>query len=279
MSALLEAAAGAGGHRLLTGGQGAIRLVAREPGNDTPLGLVEARRDGSRWALEVVTDPRSPAGLPVWARLLAESVEVVKHQGGGPVQTWVHGAEAEHDELARAAGLDPERNLYQMRRPLPLDEAATLPTRPFVVGQDEAAWLEVNNRAFADHPDQGGWTLERLEELESEPWFDPEGFLVHERDGRLAGFCWTKVHAWADPAVGELFVLAVDPHHQGLGLGRQLVVAGCQWLAAKGLGTAILYVDVSNRPAVRIYETLGFRLHHVDRSYVGVVPPISDPRA
>ena len=51
-----------------------------------------------------------------------------------------------------------------------------------------------------------------------EPWFDPDGFRLHERDGRLAAFCWTKVTTTS--ASCEIYVIAVDPDFHGLGLGR-----------------------------------------------------------
>jgi len=188
---------------------------------------------------------------------------------GDTPRWWVHGVRAEHEALADAVGLVPVRSLFQMRRPLPLDESTDLVTRPFRPGVDDEAWLEVNNRAFHWHPDQGGWTLDVLAGRLAEPWFDPDGFLLHERDGRLAGFCWTKVHPATDvdPALGEIYVIAVDPDFVGLGLGRALTVAGLQHLADRGLEVGMLYVESDNAPAVGLYEALGFHVHQTDTAF------------
>ena len=165
---------------------------------------------------------------------------------------WVFEPTSTHRQVAESVGLAHGRRLYQMRRPLPLDLPSTLDTRSFVRGQDEEAWLRVNNRAFAAHPEQGGWDLATLRLREQEPWFDPEGFRVQERDGRLAAFCWTKVHTDQQPNLGEIYVIAVHPDFHGLGLGRDLTVAGLRYLTRKGASRGMLYVDADNTAAAAI---------------------------
>ena len=113
-----------------------------------------------------------------------------------------------------------------------------------------------------------------LRQRQREPWFDPSGFLLHERDGRLAAFCWTKLHdaPRLEAVVGEIYVIAVDPDFHGLGLGRQLTIAGLDVIARRGVTTGMLYVDAANDTAVGMYERLGFHTHRTDVAFSGMAP-------
>jgi mycothiol synthase len=280
---LLATVALADGHRplgehkwldLVHGGRtGFAGFVAREGRAGPLVGYAQLSRGHKTWGVEVVVVPeaRGPEQC-VAPDLLSAALTEVGRQGGGHVHLWVAKPDGWWDGTAAACGLHRGRELLQMRRSLPLaHEDPAVALRPFVPGDDEAAWLEVNNRAFASHPEQGDWDLDTLLEREAEPWFDAEGFLLHERDGRLAAFCWTKVHGGEHP-LGEIYVVGVDPDFQGLGLGRALVLAGLDHLAAAGLGTGMLYVDGQNTAAVSLYRSLGFEVDHVDRAYTGDVP-------
>ncbi len=179
-------------------------------------------------------------------------------------------------------GFERVRLLHQMRRPLPLPDELRAATRAITVRSftevDAGGFLSVNNRAFTWHPDQGGWDARRLTAAMDEPWFSPDDLLVHDTDGLLDGFCWTKVHppvADGDPdgprpPTGEIYVIAADPDAHGTGLGRALTVAGLDHLAAKGLELAMLYVEADNEPAIALYERLGLRVHHSDAGYAPV---------
>jgi mycothiol synthase len=221
--------------------------------------------------IELVVAPEDRADPSIARDLLAAAVDVVAQDGGGPVQWWAFDAGAGDDELAASAGLAMTRELVQMRRPLPTGMPVEVATRTFVPGEDEGAFLAVNNRAFASHPEQGGWTRDTLAQREDESWFDPAGFLLHERDGRLAAFCWTKLHRGEDPVLGEIYVIAVDPDFQGLGLGKQLTLAGLASIADRGVTVGMLYVDGGNTAAVMMYERLGFDAQRTDRAYTADV--------
>lgn len=197
--------------------------------------------------------------------------------GGYGIRLWAHGDLPGAAGLARSAGFTRIRALWQMRISLP-GALETLPSlvlpagvtvRTFRPGHDETAWLAVNRRAFAHHPEQGAWTMTDLQLREAEPWFDPAGFFLAERDGELAGFHWTKVHeaeAGGSP-VGEVYVVGVDPAQQGTGLGRALTLAGLAHLRDLGLRQVMLYVDEGNTAAVKMYTALGFDRWSTDVMY------------
>ena len=84
----------------------------------------------------------------------------------------------------------------------------------------------------------------------------------------LLGSCWTKIHRTTEPVLGEIYVISVDPALHGQGWGRALTVAGLQWMASQGVTVGMLYVTGSNTGAVKLYQSLGFTVDHVDRSYV-----------
>jgi mycothiol synthase len=253
-------------------GPGLLRVVA--DGDDSGLlGLAQAERGDRRWDLDVVRDPGAASVAPGADPLLAELVGQVAAAGGGPVQRWIDAGDEAAAASCAALGLRAERDLWQMRRRLPLPERAELVTRSFRPGEDDEAWLAVNNAAFAWHPEQGGWTLDDLHARLDEPWFDPEGFLLHESGGELVGFCWTKVHERARPPLGEIFVIGVHPGAHGRGLGRSLTLAGLDHLQRRrGLDWGMLYVDAANEPAVGLYRDLGFEVHEVRRACTGEVP-------
>jgi mycothiol synthase len=216
-------------------------------------------------------------------RLLAEAALAASPDGR--LRLWAHGEHPGAAVLADRLGFVKTRELWQLRRsllaPLPPGEPPDDVTiRTFIVGEDEDSWLAVNNRAFADHPEQGGWSLDDIRRREAEPWFDPRGFFLAERDGALVGFHWTKVHGGATGTsghahepIGEVYVVGVDPGAQSKGLGRALTLVGLRHLRARGLPQAMLYVDESNTSAVRLYTELGFAHWATDISYSRGVAP------
>ncbi|MEU8837988.1 mycothiol synthase [Streptomyces roseus] len=258
------------GRLQLRGGrrEGIRHFLLTEKGRLAGYGQLEDTDPVEAPAAELVVHPALRGrghGRALGSALLAAS--------GKRIRVWAHGGKSAARHLAQVLGLTLFRELRQLRRPLgpggPALPEAVLPAgvtvRTFVPGQDDAAWLAVNSAAFAHHPEQGSLTQRDLDDRIAQPWFDPKGFFLAERDGELIGFHWTKVHA--EERLGEVYVLGVRPGAQGGGLGKALTAVGLNHLAEAGLPTAMLYVDADNPAALAVYEGLGFSTHEVDLMY------------
>lgn len=224
--------------------------------------------------LEVTTDPpgllddaiaSTPAPLP-------SLVEVARARAARSLTVAAHPTDDDLDATLVGAGFTCVREMLQLRRSLPADPPTPgVTVRAFDRRLDADRWLEVNRRAFAWHPDQGTWTADDLDRRLDESWFDPAGFLVHDSDdgAGIDAFCWTKVHpaAGAEPALGEIFVIGVDPDAHGRGLGRAMVLAGLDHLHRRGLEVAMLFVEADNTVGRHLYDTLGFAPTEVHRWY------------
>ena len=242
--------------------------------------LVPAHGDHPAMA-EAVVDPRA-RGRGIGATLVAAAL-----QAGGPgARIWAHGNLAPARAVAGRLGLTIARELWQMRRPLTqaregdqatvelpeLEVPADIVLRTYAGPADDAEILRVNSAAFHWHPEQGGWTEAEIAVRRAAPWFDPKGLFIAADPAdpsHILGFHWTKVHEpdETSDAVGEVYVVAIDPAAQGRGLGRVLTLAGLHYLRDRGLGAVILYTEADNTAAVHTYTRLGFETAHIDAAY------------
>lgn len=242
-----------------------LGVVAELNGEPKAYGFAAPGPERDVWSLELA------AGTEIYGWFLERVLERLQVEGVTEAVLWVHGESLEPPLCL----VNPERSLYRMSVALTFADPPVPPEgvtiRGMDVRRDAAALIEVNNRAFGDHPEQGGWTPRDLETRMALGWFDPVGVRTVWIGSRLVAFNWTKVHPESGPGdgiVGEIYSIAVDPSVQGRGMGRAIAVEGLRYLAMdRGAGRAILYVDSANTAALELYRSLGFATEHVDRAY------------
>jgi mycothiol synthase len=244
------------------------RAVVGLSGGDL-VGLVQAAwhpsvtEDGSgHWALEVVVEPEAADSVPLLLTRAAAEMPQAEAK-----LVWV--SDPILGTGLEAAGFHEVRRIERMSVPLPINVVAPIPAgirlAPFEVGCDELAWIATNNRAFAGHPENGAVTLAEMQSRMALSWFSAADLLMTWRGERLAGFCWTKVHAGN---VGEIYIIAVDPGIEVSGLGRTLLTAGARHLyRERSCNRLTLYTEADNFRARRLYESAGFTTDLINRQF------------
>ena len=251
-----------------SGDHGPVHVLARDPGSGDLVGYAQALREDGGPVAALVVDPEHRQlgiGSALWRTLAAHTPP------GEPLRIWASGNSVAAQALAARLGLHPVRTLLVLGRPLsgdlpPTDPPNGITIRPFRPGQDEDAWLAVNARAFATHPEQGSLTRADLDERMAEPWFDPAGLLLAVRaPDEVVGFHWTKREPGS--RTGEVYVIGVDPEAGLRGLGTPLLGAGLRHLRDAGATDVDLYVEADNERALALYRRYGFSTFSSDVMY------------
>lgn len=223
---------------------------------------------------EIVVHPDA-RGRGVGRRLLTAAEELAASGGAPTLKVWAYGALASSAAFAARRGMAVCRTLLQLEAPLddlppaPNLGADGVAVRSFDAARDAEAWLRLHNAVFADHPENGTWSVNDLAARLVQPWFVADDFLIAEADGRMVGFNWLKrvPEVPPDRPEGEIYVIGVDGSQRGRGLGRALAILGLHHLRRRGMRVASLYVEADNVPALKLYRALGFGLRHTHRCY------------
>lgn len=229
-----------------------------------------------RVSTEIVVHPdarRSGIG----GTLLQYIIRHAESEGAQRLDLWAYNDSDASRAIVASFGLQETRKLMHMHRhpgPPPFVAAPEgVGIRSFRPGVDDEAWLELNNRIFAEHPEQGLWTMSDLQARMAQPWFQADDVLMLEVNGGLAGFCWVKVEDRGDEGqVGEIYIIGTAPEHHGHGLGRYLLGEALRHLSERNVDGVAVYVDQSNTRGVALYWSFEFHHHHVDVLYSMPLP-------
>lgn len=202
-------------------------------------------------------------------RLVEAGRILAAHDGLRYLRLWVP-RRPNAEAFARACGLAYNSSLWLMR----LDPAAAtvppsfgdvLDVRPLEPGTDEAAFVELVNTIFLDHPSPLVLDLEAVRRVHAKPGFDPSTILLVAPAGdreRPIAFCRVGCYEDDDGVMaGEVKLLGVRREARGRGLGRELIRWGIHDLRRRLAVRIHLSTEGENAGALVLYEAEGFRRH------------------
>ncbi len=243
-----QLAVGHGGVQIRAGvaspdlGQGGVE-GGHIPGPAQPLGLLRGHPPRRHHPVEVLKHPLLFCTQPIAVCLIIHVATVTHIPPGGN----------------RIIGLRPIRwhaGPVEIRPARLTDETA-------IKQIDAYTWTADNSPAPPAPPDQ--------------PFFGERNqladVLVADGDGQVVGYAivrqYMPIPSHRD--VLEINGLAVDPAHQGHGVGRQLVEACAEQARSRGARKLTLRVLGDNDGARRLYESCGFQVEGVlrDEFYLG----------
>jgi len=102
----------------------------------------------------------------------------------------------------------------------------------------------------------------------------PEAFVVAEVNDNIIGYIMCKIEFGFSNfrklgfvKKGHVVSVAVLDQHRGRGVGRALMLEGVNGVVSRKSDEIYLEVRISNEPAIKMYEKLGFQIKSRLRTY------------
>jgi len=131
---------------------------------------------------------------------------------------------------------------------------------------------EIETELLADYPSRPGWmrSFRRLVELTLSQ--EPEGLLIAESDGTVAGWAAVRqrgVHPMSGMKYGHIFHLSVARAFQTHGIGERLLREAEAYLRSRGCESIHLSMPADDPATVEMFKRAGYRLFawELERSF------------
>lgn len=104
---------------------------------------------------------------------------------------------------------------------------------------------------------RGDWRTRKSAAIAEDCAMQPDGvFVAEESSGRVVGYITTRLNRIS--GVGWIPNLAVDPEHQGKGLGRGLIEYALEFFRREGMEVAKIETLEQNPVGQKLYPSCGF---------------------
>lgn len=171
-------------------------------------------------------------------------------------------------EYLKSKGFNHYQTCYTLRRDLlepipdlPMPEGVKIQPWRIETEAEQQAYLEAYDEALGDE----GKNLSELQQfMASEVWSDGTTFTAFADTGSADSRVVGSVAIWYHPdsvCVGKTEAVFVIPEWRRRGVARYLLKESMRYLRERGLAYAELEMDSANKPALGLYQSLGYRVH------------------
>jgi ribosomal protein S18 acetylase RimI-like enzyme len=135
-----------------------------------------------------------------------------------------------------------------------------LKIRRFILGRDEADWVEVRNAILGMNPAGRPFTVEEFRTEEKSPEFDSEGRFIAELDGNPVGIVHARLDKLREEKRGFVNWFGVIPEQRGRGIEEKLAETAIKELKNRGMKVVQSYVNGEPEEVIRMWKNMGFKL-------------------